>query len=118
MRRATSRRADTDPTVGPKAEPVPFDRDVEAPLRTKPARTAGDPGASSSDGIAPVRRRATAMFPAGLMTIGLATVGLALSGLLVADFLDRAEEVLLTLRPFFDYFSDILTTDANGEPLY
>ena len=90
MRRATSRRADTDPTVGPKAEPVPFDRDVEAPLRTKPARTAGDPGASSSDGIAPVRRRATAMFPAGLMTIGLATVGLALSGLLVADFLDRA----------------------------
>lgn len=34
------------------------------------------------------------------------------------DFLDRAEEVLLTLRPFFDYFSDILTTDANGEPLY
>ncbi|WP_116106739.1 DUF2461 domain-containing protein [Lewinella sp. IMCC34191] len=33
-------------------------------------------------------------------------------------FIDRAEDVLLALRPFFDYFSDILTTDANGQPLY
>lgn len=30
-------------------------------------------------------------------------------------FLDQAHETLLTLRPFFDLFSDILTTDANGE---
>ncbi len=32
-------------------------------------------------------------------------------------FIDRAEEVLLGLRPFFDYFSEVLTTDANGESL-
>lgn len=31
------------------------------------------------------------------------------------DFLDRAHDVFLALRPFFDYFSDVLTTDANGE---
>ena len=37
---------------------------------------------------------------------------------LADDFIDRAEATLLALRPFFDYFSDILTTDANGEPLY
>ncbi len=36
---------------------------------------------------------------------------------LAPDFIDRAEEVLLGLRPFFDYFSDVLTTDANGESL-
>lgn len=33
------------------------------------------------------------------------------------NFIDRAEECLLTLRPFFDYFSLVLTTDANGETL-
>ncbi|PPK85597.1 uncharacterized protein (TIGR02453 family) [Neolewinella xylanilytica] len=32
-------------------------------------------------------------------------------------FIDRAEDVLLALRPFFDYFSEVLTTDANGERL-
>lgn len=32
-----------------------------------------------------------------------------------ADFLDQAHEAYLTLRPFFDYFTDVLTTDANGE---
>lgn len=32
-------------------------------------------------------------------------------------FIDLAEEALLGLRPFFDYFSDVLTTDANGESL-
>ncbi len=32
-------------------------------------------------------------------------------------FIDRAEEALLALRPFFDYFSEVLTTDANGESL-
>lgn len=31
------------------------------------------------------------------------------------DFLDMAHEATLTLRPFFDYFTDVLTTDANGE---
>lgn len=31
------------------------------------------------------------------------------------DFLDRATESLVALRPFFDYFSEVLTTDANGE---
>ncbi|NJB86327.1 uncharacterized protein (TIGR02453 family) [Lewinella marina] len=36
---------------------------------------------------------------------------------LAPDFLDRAEEVILGLRPFFDYFSEILTTDANGESI-
>ncbi|SEQ45849.1 DUF2461 domain-containing protein [Neolewinella agarilytica] len=32
-----------------------------------------------------------------------------------AGFLDQAHEAMLALRPFFDYFSDVLTTDANGE---
>ncbi|MTB49525.1 DUF2461 domain-containing protein [Lewinella sp. W8] len=31
------------------------------------------------------------------------------------EFVDLSLEALLTLRPFFDYFSDVLTTDANGE---
>jgi uncharacterized protein (TIGR02453 family) len=34
---------------------------------------------------------------------------------LSANFLDEAAAALLALRPFFDYFSEILTTDANGE---
>lgn len=34
---------------------------------------------------------------------------------LSADFLDMAHEATLTLRPFFDFFSEVLTTDANGE---
>lgn len=34
---------------------------------------------------------------------------------LSADFLDMAHEAMLTLRPFFDYFTEVLTTDANGE---
>jgi uncharacterized protein (TIGR02453 family) len=36
---------------------------------------------------------------------------------LSADFIDAAEEALLGLRPFFDYFSEVLTTDANGESI-
>ena len=32
-----------------------------------------------------------------------------------ANFLDEAHAVLLALRPFFDYFTDVLTTNANGE---
>jgi uncharacterized protein (TIGR02453 family) len=34
---------------------------------------------------------------------------------LSADFVDLGLEAFLTLRPFFDYFTDVLTTDANGE---
>ncbi|MEM6396917.1 MAG: DUF2461 domain-containing protein [Bacteroidota bacterium] len=30
-------------------------------------------------------------------------------------FLDEAHEAMLALRPFFDYFSEVLTTNANGE---
>lgn len=36
---------------------------------------------------------------------------------LCADFLDHAHEAYLTLRPFLDYFTDVLTTDANGESI-
>lgn len=32
-----------------------------------------------------------------------------------SEFLDLSHEAMLTLRPFFDYFTDVLTTDANGE---
>ena len=35
--------------------------------------------------------------------------------LLSAAAPDLFVEAFLTLRPFFDYFSDVLTTDANGE---
>lgn len=35
--------------------------------------------------------------------------------ILSADFLDMAHEATLTLRPFFDFFTEVLTTDANGE---
>ncbi|MCX8212003.1 MAG: hypothetical protein ACJATN_000044 [Neolewinella sp.] len=31
------------------------------------------------------------------------------------DFLDMAHEATLTLRPFFNFFTEVLTTDANGE---
>lgn len=34
---------------------------------------------------------------------------------LSAEFVDLALESMLALRPFFDYFSEVLTTDANGE---
>ena len=33
------------------------------------------------------------------------------------DFFAEAIKTFLTMRPFFDYMSDILTTDANGLPL-
>lgn len=36
---------------------------------------------------------------------------------LSADFLRQLNEALKNLRPFFDYMSDILTTDANGESI-
>lgn len=31
------------------------------------------------------------------------------------SFLGHAHEAMLALRPFFDYFSEVLTTNANGE---
>jgi len=34
---------------------------------------------------------------------------------LSAEFIDMAHEAMVTLRPFFDYFTEVLTTDANGE---
>ncbi|MEO0734471.1 MAG: DUF2461 domain-containing protein, partial [Bacteroidota bacterium] len=34
---------------------------------------------------------------------------------LSAEFLDMSHEALVTLRPFFDLFTEVLTTDANGE---
>jgi uncharacterized protein (TIGR02453 family) len=35
---------------------------------------------------------------------------------LAEDFLQTLEKTLKTIRPVFDYFSDVLTTNANGEP--
>lgn len=35
-----------------------------------------------------------------------------------ADFSKEIINTLLAMRPFFDYMSDVLTTDLNGEPLY
>ena len=32
-----------------------------------------------------------------------------------ADFVEQSVAALLALRPFFDYFSEVLTTDGNGE---
>lgn len=34
------------------------------------------------------------------------------------NFLDRANETFKAMRPFFDYMSEVLTTDANGMPLF
>ncbi|MGB5462351.1 MAG: DUF2461 domain-containing protein [Aureibaculum sp.] len=36
---------------------------------------------------------------------------------LSADFLDKLDEAFKTIRPYFDYMSDILTTDLNGVSL-
>jgi uncharacterized protein (TIGR02453 family) len=36
---------------------------------------------------------------------------------LADDFLLKVNESYKTIRPFFDYMSDVLTTDSNGEPL-
>ncbi|SDJ57109.1 DUF2461 domain-containing protein [Chryseobacterium jejuense] len=33
------------------------------------------------------------------------------------NFQKEAVQTLLTMRPFFDYMSEVLTTDLNGEPL-
>jgi uncharacterized protein (TIGR02453 family) len=34
------------------------------------------------------------------------------------DFAARINETFREMRPFFDYMSEVLTTDANGEPLF
>lgn len=36
---------------------------------------------------------------------------------LAPDFAEKLSETFHALRPFFDYMSEVLTTDANGEPL-
>ena len=33
------------------------------------------------------------------------------------DFISKADEVFKTIRPYFDYMSDVLTTNLNGESL-
>lgn len=37
---------------------------------------------------------------------------------LADDFIDRANDTFIKMRPFFDYMSDVLTTDSNGSPLF
>jgi hypothetical protein len=34
------------------------------------------------------------------------------------DFQKEVIATFLAMRPFFDYMSEILTTDLNGEPLF
>lgn len=33
------------------------------------------------------------------------------------DFLEVVNQTFIAMRPFFDYMSDVLTTDSNGEPI-
>ena len=37
---------------------------------------------------------------------------------LAPDFVDVANETFKKMRPFFDYMSEVLTTDSNGSPLF
>ncbi len=37
--------------------------------------------------------------------------------ILATDFLDRVDDAFKTIRPYFDYMSDVLTTNLNGESL-
>jgi uncharacterized protein (TIGR02453 family) len=37
---------------------------------------------------------------------------------LAKDFAGKVNKVFMSIRPFFDYMSDVLTTDLNGESLY
>ncbi|MCH2230070.1 MAG: DUF2461 domain-containing protein [Crocinitomicaceae bacterium] len=37
---------------------------------------------------------------------------------LADDFIEKANDTFKKMRPFFDYMSDVLTTDSNGSPLY
>ena len=36
---------------------------------------------------------------------------------LSANFADKVDETFKAMRPFFDYMSDVLTTDINGESI-
>jgi uncharacterized protein (TIGR02453 family) len=36
---------------------------------------------------------------------------------LADDFLRQVNQTFKTIRPFFDYMSDVLTTNTNGEPI-
>lgn len=36
---------------------------------------------------------------------------------LADDFLNRVNQTFKSIRPFFDYMSEVLTTDLNGEPV-
>jgi uncharacterized protein (TIGR02453 family) len=36
---------------------------------------------------------------------------------MIADFLNKMNDAFKNMRPFFDYMSEILTTDGNGNPL-
>jgi uncharacterized protein (DUF2461 family) len=36
---------------------------------------------------------------------------------LTPDFVDTVEESFKAIRPFFDYMSDVLTTNLNGESI-
>jgi uncharacterized protein (TIGR02453 family) len=36
---------------------------------------------------------------------------------IASDFLSHVNKIFKSIRPFFDYMSDVLTTDLNGEPL-
>ncbi len=38
--------------------------------------------------------------------------------MLAKDFYKEANKVFENMRPFFDYMSEVLTTDENGESLY
>jgi uncharacterized protein (TIGR02453 family) len=37
--------------------------------------------------------------------------------ILAPDFADKLTDVFVKMRPFFDYMSEVLTTDANGVPI-
>jgi uncharacterized protein (DUF2461 family) len=37
---------------------------------------------------------------------------------LADDFLNKVNATYKAIRPFFDYMSELLTTDSNGESLY
>lgn len=37
---------------------------------------------------------------------------------LAPDFTDKLDHAFQAMRPFFDFMSDVLTTDSNGVPLY
>ena len=36
---------------------------------------------------------------------------------LADNFADKVDETFKAMRPFFDYMSDVLTTDINGEKI-